>query len=280
MGKMQRHISIVLIALGFAITVTAQTGIRNVDFKNFTYEPTCAPEESKKVMVKNGSFYKEQQIEGIVDRFSFDIFGVAFGDLDGDKQDEAVVLGVCNTGGTGNFSEGFIYKMRSGKPVLIERIEGGDRAYGGIKSAKVADGFAFIERYDPGKDGANCCPELILTSKYKLTNGKLAEIGKPVQRDVYPPERVTFARGASGKTFQTTIPAGEGKHFVVGARAGQRLSVSTDSSDAGLRLLEDAKITDGTNSFLAVLPKTGDYTIEVQNNGDKDLVVTLTIKIN
>jgi hypothetical protein len=58
------------------------------------------------------------------------------------------------------------------------------------------------------------------------------------------------------------------------------LSVSTDSSDAGLRLLEDAKITDGTNSFLAVLPKTGDYTIEVQNNGDKDLVVTLTIKIN
>jgi hypothetical protein len=82
---MQRHISIVLIALGFAITVTAQTGIRNVDFKNFTYEPTCAPEESKKVMVKNGSFYKEQQIEGIVDRFSFDIFGVAFGDLDGDK---------------------------------------------------------------------------------------------------------------------------------------------------------------------------------------------------
>jgi hypothetical protein len=277
---MRGTISTLLILIGITITVSAQNGIRGVDFKNFTYVPSCAPDELKKVTVKNGTFYQAKQFEGYVDRFSFDIFGVAYGDLDGDKQDEAIVLSTCNTGGTGNFTEGFVYKMRSGKPVLIEGIEGGDRAYGGIKSAKIVDGFAFIERYDPGENGASCCPELILTSKYKLTNSKLAEIGEPVKKDLFPEERVTFAKGTSGKTLKTTIPFGEGKRFIVGARGGQRLRVSTDSSDAGLRLLEDAQVTHGINNFLAVLPKTGDYTIEVQNNGNKDLVITLNIKID
>jgi hypothetical protein len=273
-------IILVLLFIVTASVISAQTGIRSVDFKNFTYEPHCAGEDTTKVTVKNGSFSEEKQMEGYVDRFYFEIFATAYGDLDGDKQDEAIVLGVCNTGGTGNFSEGFVYKMRSGKPVLIERIEGGDRAYGGLKTAKIDGGFAFVERYDPGEHGASCCAELILTSKYKLTNGKLVVVGQPVKKDLYPKERVNFARGASGKTFNVTIPAGEGRRYVVGARAGQRLSASTDSSDAQLRLLEDARVTEGINNFLAVLPRSGDYTIEVRNNGDKDLVITLNIRID
>jgi len=277
---MRRHTSIVLIMLGLAIVVTAQPGIRNVDFKNFSYEPSCAPEETKKITVKNGNFSQEKQMEGYVDRFYFEIFNIVFGDLDGDKQDEAVVLSTCNTGGSGNFTEGFVCQMISGKPVLTERIEGGDRAYGGLKSAKVADGFLIVERYDPGEHGASCCPELILTSKYKMTNGKLAEVGQPVKKDLYPTVRVTFAKGTSGKTFKVTIPVGEGRRYLVGARGGQRLSVSTDSPDAQLRLLEDARVTEGINNFLAALPKSGDYTIEVRNNGDIDLVITLNIRID
>ena len=279
---MLRHISTILIVLGSAVAtvITGQTGIRSVDFKNFTYEPTCAPEELRKVTIKDGSFSQEKQMEGYVDRFYFEVFDVVFGDLDGDKQNEGIVLSTCNTGGSGNFTEGFVYKIVSGKPVLTERIEGGDRAYGGLKSAKIVDGFAMIERYDPGEHGASCCPELILTSKYKMTNGKLAEVGEPVKKDLYPKERVTFAKGTTGKTFKTTIPMGEGRRYLVGARAGQRLSASTNSSDAQLRLLEDARVTEGINNFLAVLPKSGDYTIEVRNNGDRDLTVTVNIRID
>ena len=272
----------ILIALLFAMgsAVNAQTGIRSIDFKNFTYEPLCVGDEARKVTVKGGSFSEEKQMEGYVDRFYFEVFGVAFGDLDGDKQDEALVLGVCNSGGTGNFSEGFVYKIKNGKPVLIEHFEGGDRAYGGIKAARVENGLAVIERYDPGEHGASCCAELILTTKYKLTNGKLAEVGRPVKRDLYPTERVTFAKGTTGKTFKTTIPVGEGKRFIVGARSGQRLSASTDSSDAQLRLLEDARVTEGINNFLAILPKSGDYTIEIRNNGDQELTITVNIRID
>jgi hypothetical protein len=278
---MRRNISTILIMLAAAvITVNAQTGIRGVDFKNFAYEPSCAPDEMKKIIVKNGSFSQEKQMEGYVDRFYFEIFNTVLGDLDGDKQEEAIVLSTCNTGGTGNFTEGFVYKMVSGKPVLTQRIEGGDRAYGGLKSAKVADGFLIVERYDPGEHGASCCPELILTSKYKMTNGRLAEVGDPAKKDLYPTERVTFAKGTSGKTFKVTIPVGEGRRYLVGARGGQRLSASTDSPDVQLRLLEDARVTEGTNNFLAALPKSGDYTIEVRNNADKDLMITLNIRID
>ena len=204
---------------------------------------------------------------------------VKFGDLDGDKQDEAVILSVCNTGGTGNFSEGYVYKMKAGKPVLAARIAGGDRAYGGLKSAKIVGGFAIVERFDPGENGASCCAEFFLTEKYKLENSKMVEIGKPVRTAMYPTERIIFDKGTSGKTFKTEIAAGERKRFVVGAKAGQRLTVSAGVTEAQLRLLEDARVTEGINNFLAVLPKTGDYTIEVSNSTDKLIEVIVNIKI-
>jgi hypothetical protein len=107
----------------------------------------------------------------------------------------------------------------------------------------------------------------------------MVQIGKPTKTAVYPTERISFDKGTSGKTFTTTIDAGDRKRFVVGARAGQRLSVSTNSTEAELRLLEDARVTEGINNFLAVLPKNGDYTIEVLNPADKAIEITVNIKI-
>lgn len=67
--------------------------------------------------------------------------------------------------------------------------------------------------------------------------------------------------------------------YIVGARAGQRLSVSTDNDQASLRLIEDANVTEGINNFLARLPKSGDYTIEVENTSADDIEITENIKI-
>src|SRR5436309_759417 len=120
-----------------------QTTIRNVDFKNFTYQPSCTDMEDgkklEKITVKNGEFAREKQMEGYVDRFDFRIMAVTFGDLNGDKQDEAIILSNCNTGGTGQFTEGFVYTIKGGKPVLLARVPGGDRADGGLRSLTVED---------------------------------------------------------------------------------------------------------------------------------------------
>ena len=41
----------------------------------------------------------------------------------------------------------------------------------------------------------------------------------------------------------------------------------------------DTETKEGTNSFTAVLPKNGDYTFEVSNYGEKEIEVTVTVKI-
>jgi hypothetical protein len=218
-------------------------------------------------------------MDGYVDRFYFNVFDIAYGDVTGDRQDEAIVLTVCNTGGTGNFSEGFVYAMKGRQPDLIAHIPGGDRADGGLRSTRVENGLLVVDINEPGPEGGACCPQIIVTTRYKVAGGRIVQSGKETRRDIYPKERVTFAKGTSGKTFRITIPAGEGKRFVVGARAGQTLTVSVDTDKASLRLLEDAEPTYGINNFLVKLPSNGDYTVEVQNNSDADLAVVLNIKI-
>ena len=150
------------------VMVFGQDDIRRVDFKNFAYEPFCAGEEKQKVTVKDGEFSEEKQMDGYVDRFYFKVFDVAYGDLNGDGKDEAVILTVCNTGGTGNFSEGFVYSIKARKPSMIARIPGGDRAYGGLRAASVVAGMLVVESNDVGEQGGACCPEFVITTKYKL----------------------------------------------------------------------------------------------------------------
>lgn len=263
-----------------ATTVAAaQTDIRKVDFQNFAYPAFCAGEETETIKVEDGEYAYEKLEDGYTDRMYFKVSAPEFGDLNGDGKDEAVLISVCNTGGTGNFTEGYIYSMKGGKPELIARIPGGDRAYGGLRSAKVVSGRVVIESNDVGELGGACCPEFIVTTTYRLTGGKLNVVGTPARRPIFPVERVTFARGTSGKTFTTTLAADAGKRFIVGARAGQQLVVSTSSDDASLQLLDDASVTHGINNFLARLTKNGDHTVQIQNNTDKPLTITVNIRI-
>lgn len=276
---MRRSILLFFVLFMSAVVSSAQSDIRKIDFKHFTYHPHCASDETQTLTVKNGEFSQEKQMQDYVDRLFFKIFSVTYGDLDADKNDEAIVLSVCNTGGTGNFSEGFVYKLRNGKPQLAVRIGGGDRGYGGLVSAVVKDALLVVERNDPGENGANCCAEFIETRKYRMTNGKLVEIGSPTKRPVVPTQRVSFDRGTSGKSMTVNVPAGEAIRFVVGARERQQLTVSAGNTKAQIRLLEEARITEGVNNFVAILPKSGDYTIEVSNPTDGSISVVLNIKI-
>ena len=256
-----------------------QSDIHSVDFKNFTYLPLCIGDKPQRVTVKDGEYSKETQMDGYVDRFLFSVTAVSYGDLNGDAKDEAIVLGVCNTGGTGNFSEGFIYTSRAGKPVLTARIPGGDRAYGGLRSATVSGGILSVESNDVGEAGGACCPEFAITQQYKLNAGKLTAFGRSARRELYRKERLAFDRGTSGKTFTVRIDAQDLKRYTVGARAGQTMSVSVNTDKASLRLLDEALVTEGQNAFTAKLPKNGDYTFEVQNFAQNAIDVTVTVKI-
>lgn len=262
-----------------AATVGAQSSIRKVDFGNFTYEPSCAGEDVTKVTVSGGEFSEEKKVDEYTERFFFKVFNIIYGDLNGDKNEEAIILSVCNTGGTGNFTEGFVYSIKRGRPTLVARIPGGDRADGGLRKTWIENGLLVIESNDSEQARGACCPGGTLTQKVRLSAGKLLNVGQPIARDLFPPQRVTFARGASGATLKLTIPANEGKRLIVGARAGQTLAVSIDTDKASVDLDEDADITNNPSGFDAVLPKSGDHTIRLINYEDSPLVVTVNIKI-
>jgi hypothetical protein len=147
-----------------------------VDFRNFSYTPSSAVTDDGRcetITVSNG-VYRRHHLE-------FTVRQIAYGDLIGTGQEEAVVATRCNTGGTGWFTEGFIYEMKRGVPTLLTRIEGGDRADGGIVAVRAVEGRLQVDRY--GTTVGLCCPEWIETRTYRLEGGRLVEDG---QRSLRP----------------------------------------------------------------------------------------------
>lgn len=277
---MKHVFSVVVLLIAAASLFAQQNDIRKVDFQNFTYEPGCAGEDTTKVTVAGGEFSEEKKVDDYTERFFFKVFNIIYGDLNANKTEEAVILSVCNTGGTGNFTEGFVFSMKRGKPTLVARIPGGDRADGGLRKAWIEKGLLVIEANDSEQARGACCPGGTITQKVRLSGNKLLNVGQPMVRDLFPPQRVSFARGASGATLKLTIPANEGKRLIVGAGAGQVLSVSVDTDRAAVGLDEDAEMTNNVSGFSAMLPNSGDYTVRVTNYEDSRLVVTVNIKIN
>lgn len=272
-----------LLSLSLALagaTAQAQSGIRKIDFKNFTYEITDGPREGKEnVTVKDGEFSRISE----EDRLFFSITDVAYGDLDGDGQDEAIVRTLMNAGGTGQFTNGRIYTMKGGKAFLMTEFEGGDRAYGGLVSAKIVAGVLTVERYAPGENGANCCPEYIETTRYKWNGTALEQLSDSTTRELYPPTRVSFQKGRALSIFKVKLDKYERKRYVVGARLGQTLLVSTGIEPAAAisyRLVKgDGEVEDGTNGIIVKLKANGDYVFELSNSTENALNVAVTVSI-
>ena len=265
-----------------AATCWAQDGIHKVDFKNFTYQPEfCGGEDRNNITVKNGEYAEEKDMDGWVDRLYFSIYGVTYGDLNGDGSDEAVVLSVCNTGGTGNFTEAYIYSMRDGSPVRLVTLEGGDRADGGLRKAEVSKGLLIVESNDPGEYGGACCPEIVVTRSYKLKGRTLEETGKPDHRDLYPAERVAFEKGAFSAKVSFELEPDPGiKRFVVGAKEGQTLTVTSDSDTVRFRLVKgEADVDEEDRQLVAKVSESGDFVFEIRSYGEEPANITLTVSI-
>src|SRR5438132_7304502 len=113
----------------------------------------------KNITLKKGEFARSKEMDGYTDHFYFEIRGIEYGDLTGDGKDEAIILTNCNTGGTGQFTEGLIYSMKAGKPALLMRIPGGDRADGGLVKLWAENGVLFVKANDADANSGACCPE-------------------------------------------------------------------------------------------------------------------------
>jgi hypothetical protein len=172
---------------GITLKPGAATGpVTSMDFRNFSYFPGCTGTggERRQVVVRNGRFHSGNA----ADPLEFAVVAVTFGDLTGDGEAEAAVLTRCNTGGSGDFTEGVVYGIQQGQVRELARTDMGDRAYGGIRSLAIAGNQLVVERYATDEGGALCCPKYIETLHYRLGDGQLQQKTAVTRQDA-PPER-------------------------------------------------------------------------------------------
>jgi hypothetical protein len=263
------------LAIAFVFTVNAQNDIRKVDFKNFTYDVDVF-EKKEKLTLKNGEFDRNTED----DKLFFTVEVEGYGDIDGDGKEEAVVTTMMNTGGTGNFSSGIIFTMKGGKPVILTEFEGGDRAYGGLVSAKIVEKELIVVRNDPGETGGACCAEFHITSKYKWNGKGLVQVGKDIKRELYPLNRISFKKGASSSTVSVKLEKYDRKRYVIGGGKGQTLTVSSVTKGVGFTFHNgngDANYND--NGMTVKLNEAGDFVFDISNDTDQDMEFSFTVEI-
>ena len=266
-----------LVLFGGSAAAPGQGDIREVDFRNYTYQTGVGGE---KIKVVDGKYERDSED----DRLYFEVRDVVFGDITGDGKDEAAVTTLENTGGTGQFTDVLVFTMRGGTVAdvqLLGALGVGDRADGGVHDVRVAGGQLVVGRYGQENSGA-CCPEYVERSALALHDGKLVEVRKPerLAYQVYDsdkgsgPQRVRFLRGSSGATLSGATNAGEA--YTIGARAGQAMRLELGTSDAkasaflkgpngrAIATVRPGEVWEGT------LPATGDYTIGITSATGKD----------
>ena len=310
---MHRTFQIVLfLTIAFAGSTFAQTGIRDVDFDNFTYQSSCGEMEPQSLTVTKGILFEEKittppvqenNAENtkenvmvppakIVERKYFKPYEKIYGDLNGDAINEAIILTTCSKGGVESYTEGFIYGMKDGNAELLTKIEGGDRALGGLRSVKIENGVIVVERSRPGFTNNACCAEFAETMRYNFTNGGLTALGEKTSVELYPPARLQFADGETQTSLNLNIDRNDKiKRFVISGKKGKTLNISTNSPLSTVRLYrgeatqlipqpvnKNADYT-ATNNLSVKLKKSEDYIFEVSNLSKESLDVTLNVEI-
>ena len=112
---------------------------------------------------------------------------VAYGDLDGNGNDEAVVHVVCTYGANGAEDTVHVWTQRRGRTVHVASLTEPPRSVTGALPPAVA-GVAVHgsqvavtwTRY--GADDPNCCPGQLATVRYELDGDALDRVGRPVTR--------------------------------------------------------------------------------------------------
>jgi hypothetical protein len=169
----------------FLTVAKAQSTIRKVDFKNFTYNLSCGSADKKSSLtVKSGEFRGNKKSIGTGETVYLKIYEVKFGDFDGDKKEEAVVLYSCSSGASYVYFRGLVFKMKNRKPTFLTDIEGGNKGDGGFHEVRIAKNQLIVERYQLPQAGSPCCPAFIETTRYNLKGNRLVPIGRKSVRKI------------------------------------------------------------------------------------------------
>ncbi|MCB0212402.1 MAG: WG repeat-containing protein [Anaerolineae bacterium] len=103
---------------------------------------------------------------------------IAYGDLNGDGLDDAVVVLVTDPGGSGTFFDIAAVLNDKGQPQPVASKTLGDRIE--IKSITIDSGEISVDMVSHGPQDPQCCPSLETTRTFTLQADKLVQAGKLV----------------------------------------------------------------------------------------------------
>jgi hypothetical protein len=164
--------------------------IRHIDFKNFTYHWFPKWDEKYRgkgaIVLKDGE-WKDKSSYRLNRAVGFEFNSVQFGDLTGDKKEEAIIVLSIQTQGNSLGNVIFVYGLDKKMPKLLWVYETGDRADGGFRFLEIEDGFLVIAQntLDAEFQGKSiqapaCCPENYLKGKYKWRGGGFQKISESI----------------------------------------------------------------------------------------------------
>lgn len=192
MKKPSIAFALVLIAAS-AFAAQAQTpkpaGIKEVDFSNFSYQASFGdPANQKTIKLINGELSDTD--EGV----TYKLFDKpAYGDVNGDKSEDAVIEIKLDSIGSYRAFEVQAYTFQNGAAKMLARIDSdqvqkdyqkhfpknADVHYAGANPPKIQNGLVIVEALT---DGSFACPKYTAVFSYKLSGGRFVLSGKPTRK--------------------------------------------------------------------------------------------------
>jgi len=102
----------------------------------------------------------------------------AFGDLDGDGQEEAVIILISNPGGSGTFYDLAVVRKQGEALINPDSLQLGDRVQ--IKNIHVKNSEILLEMLTQGPDDPMCCPTQQVINVYTLKSGRLVQVSSEI----------------------------------------------------------------------------------------------------
>lgn len=152
------------------ISYPGVSSLRSIDFRNLDYGNFA---------VRNGKFGDWR--DGLT------LKKISFGDVTGDKQEEAIIIFRVDTEGSMGANRVFIFTLEKSVAKVILDWESGDRAEGGLHTIYAKAGQLWVETYGVGTNLDNdnsseltalCCPKHFTRTRYAWSDEEFRPVGK------------------------------------------------------------------------------------------------------